>query len=128
MWKIAERKSFARMFEMICLLTCSRRRTFNALSLSLLFETCKSSKNVERFNSVSFPSSSMSKSSLRDNREFLKNAWIITRDLSNSLLIKPILINFVMTACIFLLTLTELSLFSFFSFDTRCWSWSRMFN
>ena len=70
----------------------------------------------------------MSKRSLRGNREFLKNAWSITHDLSNLLLLKPISINFLMIACILLLTLTELSLFPFFSFDSCCLSRSRMFN
>ena len=127
MWRTAERHLSLGSLR-CCLLTCSRRRTFNALSFSFLFGTCNSLKNVNGFNSVAFPSSWMTNSSSRDNREFMKNAWSITHDLSNLQLLQPISNNFVMTACILLLTLTELSLFPFFCFDS-CWlSWSRMFN
>ena len=113
---------------MICLLTCSRWRKFNALSLNFLLETCKSLKNIKRFNSGAFPPNWMSNSSLRDNREFLKNTWIITRDLCNLLLLKPISINFVMSVCILLLTLTKPFLFLFFSFDSCSLSRSRKFS
>ena len=65
---------------------------------------------------------------LRDNREFLKNAWSITRDLSSLLLLKPTSTNFVLTNCILFPALTALLLFLFFPFDFCCSSRSRMFN
>ena len=110
------------------LLTCSKRRTINALLLSFLSGTCKSLKDVNRFISVALPSSWMSDSSLRDNREFLRNVRKITCDLSKLPLPKPISTNFVMTDCVLLLTLIELSLFTFFLFDFCCLSCLKMFN